>query len=180
MPCAGPDQPMRSSGTSSPMVDAMSRPAVLQWKTTPAASGPSRLARLTSCCHSGHAAISVSTFQTVLRGAAMTISSRVITGALRLMSNVILLHSLRTNAQCRCDTSRLAWKKKLRSPAAHTHLLVGLLLRCVEPVRRVLVLTVRVRGVPGRQGVAHVRRRAQRRAFELPAAAVRAWAHQPQ
>ena len=37
--------------------------------------------------------------------------------------HVILRHYLRTKAQCRCDRSRLAWKRKLRSPGAHAQLL---------------------------------------------------------
>ena len=80
MPKALPLQTMRRQGRSSTICESMETPPVCQLKEVPGAMAPSSSIFWTLLFQRGHAAISVSTSQTRLTGAAMSISARAETG----------------------------------------------------------------------------------------------------
>jgi hypothetical protein len=72
----------------------MLKPNVCQWKSVPTSRGPSIVEESMSGSHSDQDEMSVCRLQTVLSGASMRISSRLMTGAFSSMPMVPNLFSL--------------------------------------------------------------------------------------
>jgi hypothetical protein len=94
IPRIPPVSPLHASflrGTTSPIVEGISIPAVSQRKTVPTAMGPIRCAFAMSGFHWGQESISVCTSHTDSSGALIVISRRDMTGAFELISIVGVL-----------------------------------------------------------------------------------------